>query len=72
MQSWDCDLEAFRSCGQTFLVAPVSGVGSRLGFPVSEKTRRSELTPQLRFLSRVMGEAGLVDVSPSDDLLEVD
>jgi len=50
----------------------VSGVGSRLGFTVPEKTRRSELTPQLRFLSRVMGEAGLVDVSPSDDLLELD
>ena len=64
VQSWDCDLEAFN-----LLCAPVSG--SR-GFWVSEKTSRSELTPQLRFRSRVMGEAGLVDVSPSEDRLEFD
>ena len=70
VQSCDWDLEAVRRLGQNFISGP--GSVCRLGFWVSEKTSRSELTPQLRFRSRVRGEAGLVDVSPSDDLLELD
>ena len=69
-QSWDWDLEGFRTFGQNLICA--AGSVSGLGFSISEKTSRSELTPQFRFRSRAMGDAGLVDVSPSDDLLEFD